>query len=83
MQTTPDITAPSVPTGVAKATGSMNSLRWDASTDDVGVTGYLIYKNGALAKTVTTLADGVPRSRKHFSSIGSGRVVGRGLPTTG
>jgi hypothetical protein len=29
-------------------------LTWNASTDNVGVTGYEVYRNGVLATTVTT-----------------------------
>jgi hypothetical protein len=46
----PDITPPSVPTGLA-STGSSAStidLSWSASTDDVGVIGYKVYRNGLL-----------------------------------
>ncbi|MEU6785538.1 glycosyl hydrolase family 18 protein [Nonomuraea angiospora] len=50
-----DTTAPSVPgnlrsTGV---TGNSVSLAWDASTDNVAVTGYEIYRGGTLITTVT------------------------------
>ncbi len=50
-----DKTAPSVP-GNARSTGttaSSVSLAWDASTDNVGVTGYEVYNGGVLATTVT------------------------------
>jgi alpha-tubulin suppressor-like RCC1 family protein/chitodextrinase len=45
---TPDTTAPSVPTGLI-ASGSSSSqinLGWTASTDNVGVVGYKVYRNG-------------------------------------
>lgn len=44
-----DTTAPSVPTGLAASniTSSSVDLDWNASTDDVGVTGYKIYTGGA------------------------------------
>ncbi|MEV6212303.1 glycoside hydrolase family 6 protein [Kitasatospora sp. NPDC051914] len=46
---TPDTTAPSVPTGLAgTATSSSVALTWTASTDNVGVTGYDVYRNGIL-----------------------------------
>ena len=53
--TTPDITPPSVPTGLgATATaGPSVTLNWTPSTDNVGVTGYTIYKGGAFLTTVT------------------------------
>ncbi|WP_177224490.1 fibronectin type III domain-containing protein [Lentzea flaviverrucosa] len=50
-----DTAAPSVP-GNARSTGttaSSVSLAWDASTDNVGVTGYDVYNGGTLATTVT------------------------------
>ncbi|GAA1020052.1 hypothetical protein Aple_037600 [Acrocarpospora pleiomorpha] len=50
-----DTTAPSVP-GNLRSTGVTNnsvSLAWNASTDNVGVTGYLIYRGGTLVTTVT------------------------------
>ncbi|MEV4110518.1 glycosyl hydrolase family 18 protein [Nonomuraea sp. NPDC049695] len=50
-----DTTAPSVP-GNLRSTGvSSNSvsLTWDASTDNVAVTGYEIYRGGTLITTVT------------------------------
>jgi chitodextrinase len=51
---TADTTPPSVPTGLtATAVGSTQvGLAWNASTDNVGVTGYTIYRNGAVLATV-------------------------------
>ncbi|MDO9357065.1 MAG: ricin-type beta-trefoil lectin domain protein, partial [Solirubrobacteraceae bacterium] len=44
-QCTTDTQAPSVPTGLAgTATGTSVALRWNASTDNVGVTAYDIYR---------------------------------------
>jgi len=52
----PDTTAPSVPTGLGKtaviATGF--TLTWTASTDNVAVTGYDIYKGGSLTGSAGT-----------------------------
>ena len=47
--TTGDTQPPSVPTGLAvtSVTSSSVSLSWNASSDNVGVTGYTIYRNGA------------------------------------
>ncbi len=53
--TTPDVTPPSVPTGLsatATSTPQVN-LSWSASTDNVGVTGYTIYRNGTTLTTVS------------------------------
>ena len=48
--TTPDVVAPSTPTGLAAPTVSSTSvvLTWNASTDNVGVTGYEVRRNGNL-----------------------------------
>ncbi|MEW9702947.1 carbohydrate binding domain-containing protein, partial [Paenibacillus sp. SI8] len=51
-----DLLPPSVPTNVAVSgkTGSSISLSWTASTDNVGVTGYEIWRDGAKVGTSTT-----------------------------
>jgi chitodextrinase len=48
--TAQDVTAPSVPDNLRKTSSSVSSisLAWNASTDDVGTTGYKIYRNGIL-----------------------------------
>ena len=51
----PDTQAPSAPANLV-ATGSTSttvSLSWSAATDNVGVTGYDVFKNGTLAGTTT------------------------------
>jgi len=57
----PDTTPPSVPTGLTATTVSSSeiALSWAASTDDVGVAGYRVYRNGALVRTTpaTSLDD--------------------------
>src|SRR4030042_811203 len=55
-QTPPDTAPPSVPTGLtatAVSTSQIN-LSWNASTDNVGVTGYMVYRGGAFLKSVAT-----------------------------
>jgi hypothetical protein len=55
----PDTTAPTVPTGLnAAATSTQVNLTWNASTDNVAVTGYTIYRDGTMLATVsgTTLS---------------------------
>ncbi len=53
--TSPDIQAPSAPSNLAYANVSQTSadLSWTSSTDNVGVTGYKIYKNNNYLETVT------------------------------
>lgn len=49
-----DTTAPSQPPSfTASASGTTASLAWGASTDDVGVTGYKVYRGGTLLTTTT------------------------------
>jgi chitodextrinase len=53
----PDTTAPGVPSGLGVTVLSSNqvSLSWKASTDNVGVAGYRVYRNGvAVASTAVT-----------------------------
>ncbi|GKU78934.1 M4 family metallopeptidase [Paenibacillus sp. L3-i20] len=52
---TTDTQAPTVPTGLASTavTGTSVSLAWNASTDNVGVTGYEVYSGSTLVATVT------------------------------
>ncbi len=49
-----DTQAPTVPAGLTAtiASTSQINLAWTASTDNVGVTGYKIYKNGNLVATI-------------------------------
>jgi chitodextrinase len=53
----PDTVAPSVPQGMAwtGATQTTVSLRWNAATDNRGVTGYRLYRNGVSVGTTTAL----------------------------
>jgi YD repeat-containing protein len=48
VQLSTDTTPPSVPTALAgtAVSGSQINLTWAASTDNVGVTGYTVYRNG-------------------------------------
>ena len=52
----PDTTPPSRPTGLAVSSVAQNrlTLTWNASTDNVGVAGYDLYRNGTKMTTVTT-----------------------------
>lgn len=53
---TADTQAPSAPANLASSgtTQTSTTLSWDASTDNVGVTGYDVYKDGSLLATVTS-----------------------------
>jgi len=53
-----DTTAPSVPGGLTAvaASSSQIKLSWSASTDNVGVTGYKVFRNGVQIATTTALA---------------------------
>ncbi|MGH8877967.1 MAG: glycosyl hydrolase family 18 protein, partial [Stackebrandtia sp.] len=50
-----DTTPPSVPEGLAAtdSTSDSVSLSWDAATDDSGIAGYNVYRDGELATSVT------------------------------
>ncbi|WP_435166722.1 fibronectin type III domain-containing protein [Paenibacillus glycanilyticus] len=51
----PDTTAPSTPTNAAatSVSSSQINLSWTASTDNAGVIGYNVYRNGVLAGSTT------------------------------
>lgn len=53
-----DTTTPIAPTGLTVTADSSSSIsiNWDASTDDVGVAGYRIYRNGEFIKSATALS---------------------------
>src|SRR5579871_1822248 len=53
-----DGTPPSTPTNVSAAavSSSQVNVSWSASTDNVGVAGYRVFRNGGLAGTVTSLS---------------------------
>jgi len=53
---TPDQTAPSAPSGVSATAQTPRQVKvtWTASTDNVGVTGYKVYRNGSQVGTSTT-----------------------------
>lgn len=60
----PDLTPPSVPTGlrVDRVTDRQLTISWNASTDNVGVSGYSLYLNGELV-------DGSLMSTHTFSNL--------------
>ncbi len=55
--TTADTTAPAAPTGLAGTAASETSvnLTWNAATDDVGVTGYRVFRNGVQIASIGAL----------------------------
>ncbi len=57
--TVPDVTAPSAPTNLlaTATTGSSVSLSWSAATDNVGVAGYGVYRNGTLVASTSQTTD--------------------------
>src|SRR6476659_4728088 len=54
VSTSSDVSPPTTPTNLnASASGSVAvDLSWTASTDDIGVTGYTVYRNGSAISTV-------------------------------
>jgi chitodextrinase len=56
----PDTTPPAAPSGLAVSNVTQTSLTltWNASTDNVGVTGYDVYRNGTKMATVTSTSAG-------------------------
>jgi chitodextrinase len=57
-QAAPDTTAPSTPAGPSASAVSSTqiNLSWTASTDNVGVTGYRVYRSGVLLTTLGAVA---------------------------
>ncbi len=55
---TPDTAAPSVPAGVTATAvnSSQINVGWSASTDNIGVSSYKVYRNGAVVGTVSATA---------------------------
>ncbi|HEY9051917.1 MAG TPA: fibronectin type III domain-containing protein [Gammaproteobacteria bacterium] len=53
----PDTTSPSVPTNLRTSTAPTTSnvaLAWNPSTDNIGVSGYRVYRNGSLIATAVS-----------------------------
>jgi chitodextrinase len=62
---TKDTTPPSAPTGLfASPSSSSVALSWNASTDDTGVVGYYVYRNGV--KLITA----VPITANSYTDVG-------------
>ncbi|HET8797545.1 MAG TPA: right-handed parallel beta-helix repeat-containing protein [Thermoanaerobaculia bacterium] len=80
---TSDATPPTAPGNLQALIASPTSiaLRWTASTDDTGVTGYRVYRRGALVATVGTtsytdggLVEGTSYSYQVFALDAAGNV---------
>jgi chitodextrinase len=56
----PDTQAPTVPTGVSatSVSSSQINLSWNASSDNVGVVGYEVYREGSRIATISTTSYG-------------------------
>ena len=59
----PDTQPPSTPAGLAASSVTQTSVKlsWNASTDNVGVTGYRLYSNGTQVGTSTSMSYSVHR----------------------
>ncbi|MER8041290.1 discoidin domain-containing protein [Streptomyces sp. NPDC094032] len=83
-----DTTPPGAPTGL-RATGttaSSVSLAWDAATDDVGVTGYDVYRNGTLVGSATSTAytdTGLAASTAYGYTVKARDAAGNVSPVSG
>jgi fibronectin type 3 domain-containing protein len=68
-----DVTPPSQPTDLAASATSPTSvdLSWDPSTDDVGVVGYTVYRNGAALSTsaTTSFTDATAQPSKTYTYV--------------
>jgi chitodextrinase len=68
-----DPIAPTVPTGLTAvaASSTQTNLSWTASTDNVGVAGYKIYRGGVYLKSVTgtSTSDTVPANTQYCYTV--------------
>ena len=87
----PDTTPPSVPTGLTATavSSSQINLAWNASTDNVGVTGYRVYRGGTQIASVssTTYSDtGLTPSTTYSYTVAAfdaaGNVSAQSSPAT-
>lgn len=82
-----DVTPPSVPTGVSGAALSPTeiSLQWTASTDNTGVAGYRIFRNGSAVGTAaaTSFADkGLTSSTTYQYGVAAYDAAGNQSPAS-
>jgi len=78
---TTDTTSPSIPTGLTATTVSSSQidLSWTAATDDVGVTGYKVYRDGSYLKSVTSASTsdtGLSSSTQYCYSVSAYDAAG-------
>ncbi len=85
--TTGDTQAPTAPAGLAYTQPQSGQIRltWNASTDDVGVTGYDVYANGSLRTTVTgtTHTDSQPDGLRVTYHVVAKDAAGNQSPASG
>jgi Glycosyl hydrolase family 99/Fibronectin type III domain len=66
-----DTTAPSAPDGLSATGGDTKiALSWNAATDDVGVTGYRVYRQNAYGSWPTTATATTPSGTRSFTDSG-------------
>ncbi len=87
----PDTTAPSTPTGLAAVVMSPSqiNLSWNAATDNVGVTGYLVYRDTNQVATPSTtsfqntgLTAGTTYSYTVAARDAAGNISAQSVPVT-
>jgi chitodextrinase len=80
-----DTSAPTAPTGLTgSATGATVNLSWSASNDDVGVTGYVVQRNGTdltLAAGTTASIPSSPVGSADYTIIAVDAAGNRSLPS--
>ena len=86
--TVPDTTPPSTPTGLSASAQSWStvSLSWTASTDNVGIAGYRVYRNGGSIGTTggTTYTDQTTSPSTSYSyTVGAYDAAGNSSPQSG
>ena len=83
--TTKDATPPTTPSGLTAriTTPSSVTLSWQPSSDDIGVTGYRVTRDGAAiaTTTATTLADAtMPAGKSHSYTVSAVDAAGNSSP---
>ena len=82
---TPDTTPPSTPTGLTATPTSTSqiNLTWNASTDNVGVVGYKVFRNGTQIATPTTTSynnTGLSASTTYDYTVSATDAAGNNSP---